>query len=133
MIDGKVFAGFREVRLFINDSVWCRLLLLGLENFWLGSVQGTTATTLLEIQPPPFFPSPLIVATTCSCKDLAQGGCGRFQPINMPTNIQNSVAMILSRAACCVELSSDYGSFGPGWGLSLPLSKMALCRGINPK
>lgn len=133
MIDGKVFAGFWEVRLFMNDSVWCRLLQLGLEKFWFGSVQGSTATASLELQPPDFFPSPLIVATTCPCKDLAQGGCGRFQPINMPTNIQNSVAMILSRAARCLELGSDYGSFGPGWGLSLPLNKIALCRGINPK
>jgi len=108
------------------------MLQLGLEKLRFGSVHGAAATALLNIQPPPIFPSPLIVATTCSCIDLAQGGCGRFQPTKMPTHIQNSVAMILSQAVRCLELDSDYGSFGPGSGLSLPLSKIALCRGYNP-
>jgi len=37
------------------------------------------------------FINPLIVATALSCKDLAQAGCGRFQPIRMPTQIQKRV------------------------------------------
>jgi len=37
------------------------------------------------------FVTPLIVATALSCKDLAQAGGGRFQPIRMPTQIQKRV------------------------------------------
>ena len=101
---------------------------LGLEESRLRSViaewYGATATDLLKIQPPPWFPTALIVATTFSCKDLAQGGCCRFQPINMPTHIQNRVAMILSDAVRCRELDSYYGLLRPGWCRSLPFNRV---------
>lgn len=78
---------------------------------WIGCVvaewPGATAAASLTTQPPP-FPTALIALTTFSCRDLAQGGCGRFQPTNMPTHIQKRVAMILSDVVCSYELDKQY-------------------------
>jgi hypothetical protein len=43
-----------------------------------------------------YFLTPLIAAMTLSCHNFAQGGCGRFQPITMPAQIQNRVDKIVS-------------------------------------
>ena len=73
---------------------------------------ATRVSVLLQIQPAPLFPAPLIAATTLSCKDLAQFGCGRFQPIKMPTQTQNRVDhMIRSKAVRRREWDRDYGLF----------------------
>jgi hypothetical protein len=92
---------------------------------WVGirKSHGATAKAFLKIQTPPLFPNALIAPTTFSCKDIAQGGCGRFQPINMPTHIQNRVTMIFSETVRCRELESYYGSFMPGLGRVRSLRK----------
>ena len=75
---------------------------------------ATRVSVLSQIQLPRWFLAPLIAATTLSCKDLAQAGCGRFQPIKMPTQTQNRVDhMICSKAVRRREWDRDYGSFGP--------------------
>lgn len=63
------------------------------------------ATVLPKAQEPPFLPADFIAVMTFSCKALAHGGCGRFHPIKMPTQIQNRVDnMIFSEAVRCWEL-----------------------------
>ncbi len=60
---------------------------------------ATRASGFSLIQLPRSFLEPVIAATTLSCKDLAQFGCGRFQPIKIPTQIQNRIDhMIHSKA-----------------------------------
>ncbi len=55
---------------------------------------------------------PLITETTLSCKDLAQSGWGRFQPIKIPTQIQNKVDhMIRSKAVRRRVWDRDYDTF----------------------
>ncbi len=73
---------------------------------------ATRASLLSLIQLSSRFVGPLIAATTLSCKDLAQSGWGRFQPIKIPTQIQRRVDhMIRSKAVRRRERDRDYDTF----------------------
>lgn len=76
---------------------------LWITNRVTADLQGSRFSAFLKIRRPYLLLSVLIAATTFSCSSLAQVGCGRFQPIKIPTAIQNNVDMSSSQMTFSLE------------------------------